>query len=72
MSYHNEDKDNRQVIIFENVVFDVKDYAPNHPGGDQYLTERLGKNIEKDFEEAEHTKSAKNTFKDLPIVGHIA
>ena len=42
-----------------------------HPGGSEILKDELGKNIDKPFEEAEHTKSARNIFKDLPIVGHM-
>ena len=42
-----------------------------HPGGSEILKDELGKNIDKPFEEAEHTKSARNIFKDLPIVGDI-
>jgi cytochrome b involved in lipid metabolism len=71
MAYHLEDKENNQVVIMEGVVYNVKEYAPSHPGGDEYIMERLGKNIQEDFEEAEHTKSAKNTFKELPVVGNI-
>lgn len=64
-----KDKENNQVVIMEGVVYDVKEYAPNHPGGADYITDLLGKNIEEEFEENEHTKSAKNTFKELPVVG---
>ena len=42
-----------------------------HPGGEDLIRNELGTNIEVAFEEAEHTKSAKNIFKDLPIVGHM-
>jgi cytochrome b involved in lipid metabolism len=42
-----------------------------HPGGSEILKDELGKNIDKPFEEAEHTKSARNIFKDLPVVGHM-
>jgi len=66
-----EDKENHQVVIFDGTVYDVKEYAPIHPGGDHYLMERLGKNIEQDFEDAEHTKSARNVMKELPIVGTV-
>lgn len=69
--YHLEDKDNRQVVIFDGVVYDVQEYAPNHPGGDHYILDLLGKNIENAFEENEHSKSAKNTLKGLPVVGTI-
>ena len=52
-------------------MYNVKEYAPDHPGGDHYILDRLGKNIEQDFEDAEHTKSARNVLKDLPVIGSI-
>ena len=71
MKHYQADKENNQVIIFEGVVYDVKEYAPNHPGGEEYLLDRLGTNIEEDFEDAEHTKLARNNLKELPVVGSI-
>lgn len=71
MKHYLADKENNQVVIFEGVVYNVKDYAPIHPGGEHYLTERLGKDITEDFDEAEHTKSARNTFKTIPVVGSV-
>ena len=71
MQHYLADKENHQVVIFEGAVIDVKEYAPDHPGGEQYLTDRLGKDIVEDFEDAEHTRSAKNLLKELPVVGHI-
>lgn len=71
LGYYLKDRENNQVVIYQGIVYDVKDYAPNHPGGDEYITSRLGTNIEHDFEEAEHTKSAQKTLADLPIVGTI-
>jgi len=35
------------------------------------LTERLGKDITEDFENYEHTRSARNIMKDLPVIGNI-
>jgi cytochrome b involved in lipid metabolism len=52
-------------------VYDVKEYAPNHPGGDEYLLTRLGTDIEEAFEEAEHTKSASRILSDLKVVGTV-
>lgn len=71
MKHYLEDKENNKVIIFEGNVYNIKEYAPNHPGGDHYLLDRVGKVIDQDFEEAEHTKSARKTFKDLPLVGYL-
>ena len=42
-----------------------------HPGGADQIEEHLGKSIDDPFEEAEHTKSAKQIFKDLPVVGYM-
>ena len=71
MAYHKEDPDNNQVVIFENVVYDVKEYAPDHPGGADWLISNLGINIEELFEEHEHTKAARKTLYKLPVVGRI-
>ena len=71
MEHYLRDKEHNQVVIFDGIVYDVKEYAPDHPGGEHYLLERLGKNIEEDFEEAEHTKSARNVLRDLPVIGSI-
>ena len=53
------------------MVYDVKEYMPEHPGGPEYIGDNLGTNIEEEFEEAEHTKTARKIFKDLPIVGKM-
>ena len=44
---------------------------PDHPGGGELIGDHLGKNIEEEFEEAEHTKSAKKLLLGLPKVGVI-
>jgi predicted heme/steroid binding protein len=70
--YYKQDKENHKVVLFEGVVYDVKLYMPQHPGGEAYLADNLGKNIEEEFEEAEHTKSARRLFNSLPVVGYMA
>jgi len=70
--YYNSDKENNAVVIFDGVIYDVKEYMANHPGGLDAIEDLLGKSIDKEFEEAEHTKFAKNIFKKLPIRGYIA
>jgi len=52
-------------------VYDVSEYMDQHPGGSELIENELGKNIDEPFEEAEHTKSARNIFKDLPIIGKM-
>ena len=71
MEHYLADKENNQVVIFNGSVIDVKEYAPGHPGGEQYITERLGKDIAEDFEDAEHTRSARNILNALTVVGHL-
>ena len=43
---YKSDKKSNQIVIFENNVYDVKDYMPGHPGGGELIEEHLGKNIE--------------------------
>ena len=69
--FYQKDKENNQVIIFEGVVYDVKDYMPEHPGGGDLIGNLLGKKIDEEFEEAEHTKTARKLFKDLNVVGRL-
>ena len=35
------------------------------------IENEMGKNIDEPFEEAVHTKSARNIFRDLPIMGKM-
>jgi len=70
--FYLQDKTNNQVIIFEGVVYNVKEYMPTHPGGGDLIEALLGKNIEADFEEREHTKSARKLFKTFPVVGQVS
>ena len=69
--YQRAGSEDRQVVIYAGTVYDVREYAPNHPGGAEYITDRLGKVIDEDFEEAEHTKSAHNVLRQLPVVGTV-
>lgn len=42
---------------------------PEHPGGGDLIGNLLGKSIDADFEEREHTKRANKLFKTFPVVG---
>jgi cytochrome b involved in lipid metabolism len=33
LDFFKKDKDNNQVIIYEGIVYDVKEYLGQHPGG---------------------------------------
>ena len=63
--------DGQKVVIFQGVVYDVSEYVDQHPGGSELIENEYGKNIDEPFEDAEHTKSARNIFRDLPIVGKM-
>lgn len=60
-----------KVIIFEGTVYEIGDYMSQHPGGPELIENLLGKSIDEPFEEAEHTKSARNIFRDLKKVGYL-
>ena len=61
----------QKVIIFQGIVYNIDGYISEHPGGADLLEDELGKNIDQAFEDAEHTQSARNIFKDLTIVGRM-
>lgn len=61
----------KKVVIFQGVVYDVGEYVNEHPGGSELIETEYGKNIDESFEEAEHSKSARNIFRDLPIIGKM-
>lgn len=61
----------KKYIIFEGSVYDVTDYIGVHPGGTDKIEPYLGQSIDEPFAEAEHSRSARNTFRDLDKVGII-
>jgi len=71
MEYYKSDEAKNRVVCFKGTVYDVGDYMSTHPGGEEYISSRLGKVIDEDFENAEHTKSAYNIMKELPVIGSI-
>ena len=71
-AYWKEDKENNQVVIFKGVVYDIKEFMPEHPGGSQYIEDNLGTDIDQEFEDAEHTKFAEKMFNDFEIRGKMA
>jgi len=71
LEHYEADKDNNQVVSYQGNVYDVKEYMPQHPGGEEYISKLLGKPIDEEFDDAEHTKSAKNLMKDLPMIGKL-
>lgn len=59
------------MIIYKDNVYDIGEYIETHPGGADLIRPYLGKRIDLPFEEAEHSRSARNIFKDLPYVGKL-
>ena len=45
-AYWKEDKENNQVVIFKGVVYDIKEFMPEHPGGSHYIEDNLVTNID--------------------------
>ena len=45
---------------------------PEHPGGSHYIEDNLGKDIDQEFEDAEHTKFAEKMFNDFEVRGKMA
>ena len=64
-------KTGRKYIVFEGSVYDVTDYIGVHPGGTDKIEPLVGQSIDKEYEEAGHTRSARNVFRDLEKVGVI-
>lgn len=62
----------KNLIIFEGTVYDVADYVTQHPGGTEKITDLIGKSIDTEFEEAEHSTAARRIFNDLLKVGYMA
>jgi 4-hydroxysphinganine ceramide fatty acyl 2-hydroxylase len=65
-------KEQKKIVLFEGSVYDVSEYGANHPGGEHYISDNYGKNIDDQFEEAGHSKASRLIFRDLPLVGYIA
>lgn len=52
-------KAGRQVLIMDNVVYDLETYAADHPGGVEVLAEFWGRDATSAFEDVGHSSSAK-------------
>ena len=51
--------------------YHVEDFLPTHPGGGKLIEDLLGKPIDEEYEEAEHTKSATRALYDLKVIGKV-
>lgn len=67
---HNSKKD--LWIIIDNHVFDITNYAHNHPGGINVLLKYGGKDVTEEFNEiAGHNDSYINSLLDKYCIGKI-
>ncbi|MBA0751762.1 hypothetical protein Gogos_000666 [Gossypium gossypioides] len=54
-------------IVIDGKVYDVTSYLDEHPGGDDVVLESTGKDATDDFEDAGHSKSAKELLESFCI-----
>ena len=76
ITFNNEDevydlykKTDKEIIIFENKVYEVGSFIVEHPGGPEKIQEYLGKNIDAPFEKEGHSKYARKLIMKLPCIG---
>ncbi|KAJ3669790.1 hypothetical protein LUZ60_010114 [Juncus effusus] len=62
---HNSDDD--CWIVVDGKVYDVSSYLDEHPGGGDVLISATGKDATEEFEEAGHSRDAKELMKDFCI-----
>ncbi|KZV22423.1 cytochrome b5 isoform A [Dorcoceras hygrometricum] len=56
-SQHNTSED--CWVVIDGKVYDVTSYLEEHPGGDDILLEATGKDATEEFEDAGHSKTAR-------------
>ncbi|XP_078180121.1 cytochrome b5 [Carex rostrata] len=54
-------------IVVNGKVYDVTSYLDDHPGGADVMIETTGKDATEEFEDAGHSKDARNQMKDYCI-----
>ncbi|XP_010937875.1 cytochrome b5 [Elaeis guineensis] len=64
-SQHNTQED--CWVVIDGKVYDVTKYLDDHPGGDDVLLSAAGKNSTEEFEDAGHSKSARELMQDYCI-----
>ncbi|KAH7143563.1 cytochrome b5-like heme/steroid binding domain-containing protein [Dactylonectria macrodidyma] len=55
------------LIIIDKHVYDITDYMPKHPGGDDILIEVLGRDASEGFHEVGHSAEAMEELKALKV-----
>ena len=59
-----------EVVTYEGIVYSVKGFKTEHPGGKRIIEAELGTNIEEVFND-DHSVNAKKLLKTLPVVGRL-
>ncbi|XP_008810951.1 cytochrome b5 [Phoenix dactylifera] len=54
-------------VVIDGKVYDVTNYLDEHPGGDDVLLSAAGRDSTEEFEEAGHSKSARELMQDYCI-----
>nr|AAT84461.1 cytochrome b5 isoform Cb5-D [Vernicia fordii] len=54
-------------IVIDGKVYDVSSYLDEHPGGDDVILSTIGKDATDDFEDAGHSKSAREQLESFFI-----
>lgn len=69
MGLHNKEED--MWIVINDRVYDVSKYANEHPGGPIVLLNKAGRNASLAFEQASHSKNAKENVMPKYEIGKI-
>lgn len=67
-------KEGRELVIYQNKVYDVNKFIHKHPGGKKIIQMHLGKPIDEPFNEEGHSKTAQGLFGDptkVPQIGIV-
>mmetsp|Transcript_5493 Transcript_5493/g.9319 ORF Transcript_5493/g.9319 Transcript_5493/m.9319 type:complete len:86 (-) Transcript_5493:80-337(-) len=54
-------------LVIEGHVYNVTEYVFDHPGGEDMMVDNTGKDATSDYEDAEHSKKARNLLKKYLI-----
>ena len=53
------------------MIYDVGDYIQIHPGGQSYLRNQIGNEVSEAYEQAGHSKHAREIMRHLPEIGTL-
>ena len=52
-------KEDKQLVIYRNKVYDIAKFLPLHPGGKKIVEDHMGKPIDAPFDDEGHSDTAK-------------